>query len=205
MGEKNGANAGGDQELEGWTAQAVAEVESSWGKPVARALGVRPSGEDIWRIAQRAEQYVLLRREGPIRRDWQKACKRVDETADAFRRAITDSARYYQNLAIAWKQEYRADKALDRMQQLAREHAQKRGKRSKRNEPLRSLTDAVIHAYHNAGKTGLGISTAPDTGKLYGPVLNAVKESLQLAGIPEQEIPSDSTIRNAAREINKDK
>ena len=205
MSEKNAAKAGNDQELEEWTAQAVAEIESSWGKPMARALGVRPSGEDIWHIAQRAEQYVLLHREGPIRRDWQKACERVDETADAFRRAITDSARFYQNLANAWKQENGADKAMARVQQLARKHAQSRGKRSKRNEPLRSLTDAVLHAYHNAGKTGLGISTRTETGQLYGPVLIAVKESLRLVGVPEQKLPGDSTIRSAARETDKDK
>ena len=60
MGERISAKAGDDQELEGWTAQAVADIESTWGKSLERALGVAPSGVDIWHIAQTAEQYLLL-------------------------------------------------------------------------------------------------------------------------------------------------
>ena len=205
MGERNSAKAGDDQELEEWTAQAVAEIKSSWGKPLERALGVAPSGEDIWHIAQMAERYLLFHRANLVRPVWQKNCQRIDEAVDALRSALTDSAKSYQNLDLAWKQEGGADKALARIQQLAKKHAQGLGKRSKRNEPLRWVTDAVLHAYHNAGKTGLGINTHPQTGHFFGPVLDAVKKSLRLVGLPEQDFPGDSTIRVAAREVVKDK
>ena len=84
--------AGDDQELEEWTAQAVADIESSWGKPLESALGVQPSGEDIWHIAQTAEQYLLFHRAKLVRPDWQENCKGIDEAVDALRSAITDSA-----------------------------------------------------------------------------------------------------------------
>lgn len=188
-----------EKELDRWTAEALADMTSLWGPPLEKDLGVRPSDEDIWRIAQVANQYVLSHRVASNQKALIKTCERVDEIAETLRRTIVDSAKYCGNLAISW--ERGADDAVASLQREARKLARGRQPGTKLNAPLRPLTAAVLQAYHNAGKTSLGINTNPDTNQRYGPVLNAVKTSLRLAGVSELDLPKDGTIKLAAGEV----
>lgn len=159
--KKKIAAADHDEELEQWIVEARADSVSRWAPPLEKSLGVRPSDEDIWRIAGQAKDYVDIHREALKARPWRQACKRVDKAAEKFKKALADSAMYYGNLNNAWQKEPAADKALVRVQRLASELSRPREKKKPLNSPLRSLIAAVLDASHNAGKRAWGSRRFP--------------------------------------------
>ena len=159
-------------------AAEAAEVEA-W---AAKAYGEMPRRTS-------AQKRVATRR----RKD---AYKRVKGAADDLEAAIAASRRHSENLANCW----RRSGGVDAMNALRREASKlvASGRGVTRKAMLLWLTGAVLSAYHQAGKNGLGITHHPVTDKISGPVLDAVTISIGRVGARS---PSASTIKKAALEV----
>ena len=182
----------------------MAEKNQADKRQIAKALteraeevfGAQPSDENIQRIAYEAELYALVDLSPDSER--RKADARVAKLAGSLRAALEQSAKYHETLSVMLGPD--CERALANVEQIARELAKKPGPGRPRNARLRRVCDVVLDAFWEVDKAQigkLGISTR-DSDTQYGPVLNIVKEALLLADV--RMLPSDETIRNAARD-----
>ena len=188
MGEKNQANK--------------RRIAKALAKRAEEVFGVQPSGENIQRIAEEAELYVLVDRFPDSER--RKADARVAKLAESLRAALEHSATYHDTYSELLGPE--CERRLLNVEQVAQGLAKKRKRGRPRNVRLRRLCDVVLDAYWEANEAKLGtqgIHTESVDGTRYGPVLEVVKESLILAGMSV--LPPDESIYDAAGDAVKAK
>ena len=103
----------------------------------------------------------------------------------------------------------RLTRSLKRIHSKADKHAQLIAELVKanrpRNELLRQVVETVIDCHHRGGSKGPGVYWDDHSGREKGPVLRCVRAALLTAGVEERDLPSDSAIRNIAREISRAK
>jgi hypothetical protein len=189
-------------ELDEWTKVALSDVSSSWGPKLEAALGFRPNDENIWRIAAAANDYELSRCLRSKAGAWKRACENVDSAADRLEAAILDSKRYFSNLDTLWQRE--AQQSVRRIQREARKLARAQEGGTKFNTAIRRLIAALQKACRDADISILGVNWDTHRAEVRGRVYNAVKVCLEMAGVPEELWPSDTLIRDVAREIDRE-